>query len=573
MAEMDYSTVLPTEAPKEVLEYLMDVKAFRNEFLIYRAKYYYDPLTGLKEKGVEIKCSACGESGIATYIPANGCGRAYASAPFGFAHPETKESLISGMETICPFCGAEVRAKHIGEIHSGYNLREEKWCMTVGRYEDKLVLYGWLCQRQINKNAEKRYVVLPYEAYVVEKRSIIRLMGYKKCLSAISLFGHWEQRKRYYDSWGDCTLICPWDPEILVGSTAENSKLDLYFDASRAERTTCAPVSYLKVWQKHPQLENLLVQGAGKVIISAINDERNRYGYVGNTLKLEQINWKERRPAQMLGLNKDEFRACCKGKWNAGELKLYKKVRDVEKLDPIEDMKILRSIKYAEELVGQEKRRGGASVMRCARYLARQNGLGDKNSSPSMSVAHLLDYWKMADECGYNLNESGVRFPKDLRREHDRVMKEHNALREKLAAEKKAAEIKSRENGFKAAYKRLQAYAWEKNGIMIRPCENENELIREGKTLLHCVSAYAQKIADGKTAIFFIRKTDKPDTPWYTLELNEKDLMVRQNRGKQNCGKTKAVDEFEKKWLEWLVTQKKAGRLGKKSKTKESKTA
>lgn len=560
MAEMDYSTVLPTEAPKEVLEYLMDVKAFRNEFLIYRAKYYYDPLTGLKEKGVEIKCSACGESGIATYIPANGCGRAYASAPFGFAHPETEESLISGMETICPFCGAEVRAKHIGQIHSGHNLLEEKWCMTVGRYEDKLVLYGWLCQRQINKNAEKHYVVLPYEAYVVEKRSIIRLMGYKKCITAISLFGHWEQRKRYYDSWGDCTLICPWDPEILVGSTAENSKLDLYIKACTG---ASAPISYLKLWQNHPQIENLLVQGVDKVVVTAINKERNSWGYAGNMLKLEKIDWKQKRPAQMLGLNKDEFRACRIERWTIDDLSLYKKVRSIEKIDPIMDMQLLRLVDRIEPII-YSNRRGKLSIMRCVRYIARQ-----KKADGSF----LEDYWRTCEELGYDLSNTSVQLPKNLRQEHDRVMKEYNDLRDRRAAEKNAAEMKKRAKGFNATYEKMRSYAWESDGMIIRPCENENELIAEGKALMHCVSTYAQKIADGKTAIFFIRKQNAPVEPWYTLELDEKDLMVRQNRGKQNCGKTKAVDEFEKKWLEWLVTQKKAGRLGKKSKTKESKTA
>ncbi len=57
---------------------------------------------------------------------------------------------------------------------------------------------------------------------------------------------------------------------------------------------------------------------------------------------------------------------------------------------------------------------------------------------------------------------------------------------------------------------------------MIRPCADENELIAEGKALHHCVANYAQDHAEGKTAIFFIRKTSAPDEPFYTLEFDEK---------------------------------------------------
>lgn len=82
-----------------------------------------------------------------------------------------------------------------------------------------------------------------------------------------------------------------------------------------------------------------------------------------------------------------------------------------------------------------------------------------------------------------------------------------------------------------------------------------NELRAEGTALHHCVATYDQRYAKGETAIFFIRRVDEPDEPYFTLELREKDLTVRQNRGLRNCGKKKEVQAFEDAWIDWAKNQ------------------
>ena len=77
-------------------------------------------------------------------------------------------------------------------------------------------------------------------------------------------------------------------------------------------------------------------------------------------------------------------------------------------------------------------------------------------------------------------------------------------------------------------------------------------LVAEGDALHHCVGTYAKDHANGKTAIFFIRRAKAPRKSFYTLELNEGKLVVRQNRGRRNCARTKEVEELEAVWLAWL---------------------
>ena len=98
----------------------------------------------------------------------------------------------------------------------------------------------------------------------------------------------------------------------------------------------------------------------------------------------------------------------------------------------------------------------------------------------------------------------------------------------------------------------MKQYSFEWADMLIRPCRTQAELTKEGEILDHCVGGYARDVAEGKKAIFFIRKKTEPNKPWYTLELNEKELRVVQNRGKKNCERTEAVRRFEEVWLGWL---------------------
>ena len=98
----------------------------------------------------------------------------------------------------------------------------------------------------------------------------------------------------------------------------------------------------------------------------------------------------------------------------------------------------------------------------------------------------------------------------------------------------------------------MEWLSFEADGLLIRPCANEDELIQEGHELHHCVSSYAKSHAEGKTAILFIRQAKVPDKPFFTLEFDEKNLAVVQNRGLRNCDRTPEVTAFEKAWLEQI---------------------
>ena len=100
--------------------------------------------------------------------------------------------------------------------------------------------------------------------------------------------------------------------------------------------------------------------------------------------------------------------------------------------------------------------------------------------------------------------------------------------------------------------------SFEYNGLFIRPCMSQSEMIAEGETLGHCVgkNGYDEKMAKRQTAIFLIREAKNPDTPYVTLELSLISGKVIQCYGKKDQAPSEKVKKFYKKWEREIVASK-----------------
>lgn len=509
------------------------------EFLLYRSVNYAEPITELKRSGVECICTACRQRAIWPKIPRDGCGRLGYGAPFGVMLPEG--ARIDSQKATCPECGAAVMMAHVGSFR-GVIGNYSHWC-TVGRFEDKLVIYCWVAQRDVCKDATCLTSIKPFEAYVVESRKVVRLKAYHKCMSSFRLTEEWEQVKICHDTLGcvGSADMLPWDPAILEGTVVENSKLDLYMQ----QDGDLYPVSYLRLFLKHPQVENLLTSGAGHFLVRQIASEMSTYySSAGRGIpKLESVNWKEARPTKMLGLNKDELSWFVRQKWTYKELDLYKKLREQGRVKLPDDVDLLRktSAWEANRLIEE-----GYPVRRCIRYCVKQEE----------SVSYLMDYWSMARAEGVDLNDESLRFPKDLTRQHDRMVRLRNERQVRRNEEIRRQEMEKRRAGFERQLKKWSRLNFSAGGILIRCCQTEEELVAEGKALSHCVGNYAASVSTGGSVIFFIRREDKPDKSWFTLELDPNDCHVRQNRGKKNCDPPQEVVSFVALWTNTKIKKK-----------------
>lgn len=88
------------------------------------------------------------------------------------------------------------------------------------------------------------------------------------------------------------------------------------------------------------------------------------------------------------------------------------------------------------------------------------------------------------------------------------------------------------------------AFSIKGKGLILVVPKNGDEIKVEGEALHHCVGGYVSRVASGETNIFFVRKADAPEKPYFTLEY--RDNRVIQCRGLHNCDMPPDVKAFVK---------------------------
>lgn len=180
MEMINYEKLLPPQPEEDVVSFAYEDGAFQKNYLIYRSERVYEPLEERMKDAVAVSCSACGQRFHAEKVSAEGCGRGYASAPFGWRNWSPGGDVISGRHTLCPLCGAAAETVHIGSMRVyGGEIVEDAWVSILSRLpvegrKDRLALTQWCIRRCVNKQGETRHEVWPYTAYVVEERKVDR---------------------------------------------------------------------------------------------------------------------------------------------------------------------------------------------------------------------------------------------------------------------------------------------------------------------------------------------------------------------------------------------------------------
>lgn len=135
------------------------------------------------------------------------------------------------------------------------------------------------------------------------------------------------------------------------------------------------------------------------------------------------------------------------------------------------------------------------------------------------------DYIGECEVLRYPLSDEAVLFPKDLREKHS----ETSALCRYKASPESIEKSRKRAEKLKA-----EGAEYRHGRLMVRVPRDSNEIIAEGAKLSHCVGWYADRHAKSETTILFIRKRSDPDTPFFTLEMDMKNLSVKQCYGYKN---------------------------------------
>lgn len=142
------------------------------------------------------------------------------------------------------------------------------------------------------------------------------------------------------------------------------------------------------------------------------------------------------------------------------------------------------------------------------------NYLHSSNCRGLFGLTLYSDYLRFAETLGVPLNENKYLYPDNLRQAHDEAFQKIEITK----SQERSAKMR-------VIHESLLQYQWSNGVLFIRPAIDDGDLINESKQMNNCVRTYADRYANGETAIFFIRKEDSPDKSLATLELKNKRVI------------------------------------------------
>lgn len=535
---------LPVEPPKGLVEWWLDTHdTDKANALVYRADYYANPLTGDKEKVVKCTCTACEETYYMPYTGYSGCSHGLPPAPFGYIS-DNGESIWSGQAALCSLCCAEVNVFHIGKFGSGKICLSRGFPLSIAVIDNIPVFFIWMIEKNVYKEGNAEIKIQPYEAYAFSGKKCYKFTGFYKYFSTVTFLDDWEPRYKCDDTSGSWSRanIFPFDFSNFIGTVLENAKIGPFLAHSYEEK--CYLVSYLRTFLLHPQIENLVVQKHSKLINEFIYANSNvYYGWAQGKTITKGINWKEKRPAAMLGLNKSEYKIFKQRKWNIDDLEVFRAAKKSKY--PIPAVKLKTVHKYFDTYDCKRIIEKGYDINKIYSYLSNQR---KKYPNEGIALYHLLDYWDMAPTLEIPLETNKDYYPQNIRVAHDRCVELQNAKKEADFAKKE----RKQRDAFKKLREEYSDFYFETDGFCVFIAPEPASLRSEGRSLNHCVGRYVDTHAKGNNCIFFIRHTDSPDVSFYTVTLNTNSLKITTNLGKNNCAATPEVKAFAEKWLEYI---------------------
>lgn len=187
------------------------------------------------------------------------------------------------------------------------------------------------------------------------------------------------------------------------------------------------------------------------------------------------------------------------------------------------------------------------SIGKFVRYFAKQ-----KAANPKVKIKNIViqyrDYIDMSIGLKVDLSHKSVRFPDDCLEAHNKILSRFNAVKHEAEDTIFAAKVRD-------LYASLSVTEFEKDGFCIVLPQLRSDLITEGQSLNHCVGGegyYKNHIA-GTKMIFFVRKADRPQKPFFTLEVNMETHKINQLYGFGDCSAPKEVRRFAEAFVKKLA--------------------
>lgn len=465
----------------------------------------------------------------------------------------SKDIVKHNNYAVCPYCNKCLKCKSEGMGRKG--LTAVQWSVLVQKYEEE-VLVRYFCHTKDFRGNYRKPEITAVEKFrtvhTAEKAECFDFGKFKNTLD----FRWCRYSEGKYGGWcppaetempRTTVLYNKNISEAISKTCMKYSAVNIYIDKIlnnckwRIElREPWSIDWYFNQYRKKPYLEQLLKIGFFNIVRSVMEDYRCPEFVIGRTV------------LETLGVNKAQFNMLrAIGNPSVRDVMILRYARKISQ----QEFDMLRQVKD-DPIGGTYERyidmRAYTTIYKVKKYI-------DKNGI--VYQGDYFDYIKWLQELGYDMRNEFNLFPRKFKKAHDDKYREYIGLQDKKAEEdaRKFRELMKRLR--KEALK-TEPMSLKIGGLFIRFPKNLDELKVEGEILHHCVGTYRDKVAKGESMIFFIRKEDGPDKPYYTMEWKGK---VVQCRGFRNCEMTPEVkafvEIFQEKMMEYeksLKNQRKA---------------
>ncbi len=298
--------------------------------------------------------------------------------------------------------------------------------------------------------------------------------------------------------------------------------------------------TFLSAYIKRPKIEHLIKMKLYRLVSGIIY---GGYSYSA----LQAINFNGENMRAILGIDRPYFPLLRELNPSIDQLHLIRQLLQADHKPSTEQIKWFIASKISNADAAKELL-AHMSVHKLQRYVEQQFAPEDKAALKRVDyykmntlITDYHDYLCMCKELQYDVKNSFILFPRELKAAHDSVAK---TLKDKRTAEHEKAIAGS----FDEWQKR---YQYQSKELMMIPPHSAKEIVDEGAALHHCVRLYVKNVAEKKSVILFVRSVDEPDKSLCTVEV--KDGQVAQARGFDNEEPPAQITAFIEQWKQRVL--------------------
>lgn len=496
---------LAIEPPKGWKESCIQGGMPAKHILLMECVWVADPMTGMKERMDKCTCSACG------------------AVWYDYRH-----RYGDGERIYCPECEEKVHCRR----KRAHRTPHSAACSLLHFYKKGRTecAAAWDVEFWVDNDAKEHWHATPSVLYAWGPYGNYAYKRYESYGMNNARFytNEWYEQEKMTDNWMHrFPSVVHDDANIdLTGTVLENSRLKEFMLAMRE-----SPVRYATASRNNPVLEAFCAEG----------DYETPFRVISGQLRLKKG---ETRPSAALGLTRPEYARYKAEQWSLTAYKLYIQARAFGEQPQAQELR-----EMSEAMKGHLERLKKENPVKLYHYLARAarhaQKKGEKGSgTPRHCLSLWLDYLGMASEQKVELSQK-ERYPYDLKNAHDRMTAAVNARKDAEVLKKQAAKAEK----FTAMWERIHWADFADEKYCIMAAKSTAELLAEGRALDHCVGTYTDAFIEGRV-IFFLRKAESPEKPFFTLNLNIKTGRIIQLQGNHNCQPPQEVKDWANGWLD-----------------------